>query len=151
MFKNPFNAGGPLRADRLYIHDGGWMATIILVLALMVFNDETWSYIGLALIYIILGLHVLTHYKSVQGNSDIWTKRGIVSGAWLGSLILPIIMPIFAAVEYAKIAKDIREKYSDKEYNVAWKIYMRMLGLVTASLIVFLVQSFAPVESGLAQ
>lgn len=149
MLKNFLNSGGPFRADKLYIPDGAWLGTTALVVVFMVFNTAAWSLVGLALIYILLGLHVISHHKAVYGDRDIIAQWGIALGAWLGSLLIVVVMPIYAAINYATLARDIKKKYSDKEYKIAWTIYMRMLALTVIAMIIFLIQSFvAAVESG---
>lgn len=152
MLKNFLNSGSPFPADKLYIPDGAWLGTIALIILFMIFNTAAWSYVGLALIYILLGLHVISHHKALYGKDDILAQWGIALGAWLGSFLLVVVMPIYATINYATLARDIKQEYSDREYKIAWKIYMRMLGLSTFAMIIFLIQAVSSAaENGVFQ
>lgn len=113
------------------------MASIALVTVLMLFNDAAWSVVGMNLIYILVSLHVLAQHKLLYGERDIWGKRMAMSGAWIVSVFFVAVMPVVAMVNYGICARDIKRKFGNKEYKIAWTAYMRILGLTVFALMVY--------------
>ncbi|MCD8498308.1 MAG: hypothetical protein LRZ85_09750 [Alphaproteobacteria bacterium] len=136
-FERKFSPG------QLYIHDGAWIASIVLVTFLMLFNDVAWSVAGMNLIYIILGAHILTQHQNLYGNTDIWIKRLLMFGAWVVSIFLVAVMPVVALINYGICARDIKKRFSNKEYKTAWTAYMRILGLTVFALAIYGFKVFA--------
>ncbi|MCD8563162.1 MAG: hypothetical protein LRY54_03805 [Alphaproteobacteria bacterium] len=136
-FERQFSPGS------LMIHDGAWMASIALVIGFMLFNDVAWSLVGMNLIYILVGFHVLVQHKNLYGGSGLWGKRLLVLAAWVVSIFLVAVMPVVALVNYGICARDIKKRYGDKEYRVAWTAYMRILGLCVIALAVYGYKVFA--------
>lgn len=130
-FERQFSPG------QLMIHDGGWIASIAVVIGFMLFNDIAWSVVGMNLIYILVGLHVLAQHKNLYGARDLWGKRLLILGAWAASIFLVAVMPVVALINYGICARDIKKRYGDKEYRAAWTAYMRILGLCAAALAVY--------------
>ncbi|HRQ60150.1 MAG TPA: hypothetical protein PLO23_01320 [Alphaproteobacteria bacterium] len=126
----------------LNIHDGEWIFSILLVGLIMMFNDAAWNVVGLALIYILLAFHSLTQHKNLYRNNDIWPKRLILLGSWVGSFFFIAIMPVVVMVQYAGYARDIKRKFSAKEYKIAWTAYMRILGVTAFAAVVYLLKMY---------
>lgn len=126
----------------LNIHDGSWIFSILLVALIMLFQDAAWSIVGLALIYILLALHSLVQHKNLYGNADIWPKRALLTAAWVGSIFFIAIMPVVVMIHYAGYAKDIKRKFSAREYKIAWSAYMRILAVTVFAALVYIVKIY---------
>jgi hypothetical protein len=138
-FERSFSPG------KLLIHDGAWIASIALVSVCMLLNDAAWSVVGMNLIYILVALHVLAQHKNLYGERDIWGKRLFMFGSWIVSIFLVAVMPIVALINYALCARDIKKRFSDKEYRLAWTAYMRILALCAVSLLIYAYKVYAAV------
>lgn len=130
-FERSFSPG------KILIHDGAWIGSIAMVSVCMLLNDAIWSLVGMNLIYILVALHVLVQHKNLYGERDIWGKRLFLFGAWVVSIFLVAVMPVVALINYGICARDIKRKFSDKEYRMAWTAYMRILGLCAVSLLIY--------------
>lgn len=136
-FERQFSPG------QLYIHDGAWIGSIALILILMIFNDVSWSLVGMNLIYILMALHVLAQHRNLYGDRDIWGKRLFMFGAWILSIFLVAVMPVVALINYGICARDIKRRFSAKEYKMAWTAYMRIIGLCGLALLVYAYKVYA--------
>lgn len=127
----------------LNVHDGEWIFSILLVALIMAFNDAAWNIVGLALVYILLAFHSLAQHKNLYNDRDIWPKRLVLLGAWVASIFFIAIMPVLVMVHYAGYARDIKRKFSAKEYKIAWSAYMRILGVTVFAATVYIIKLYA--------
>lgn len=139
-----FNFKNPFPAHRLSLHDGAWLFSILIIDLLMIFNSLAWSVVGLSLIYLLLGLHILAQFKELEGPGDLWPKRLATFGCWLVSHIpfLVVVMPVYALIQYTRCAKMARQEYGDKYYNILWTTYMRMLGLSVFGMLIYIALAY---------
>lgn len=133
--------------NKIALHDGAWIVSIALVAFLMLVNDAAWSIVGMALVYLLMALHVLLQHKNLYGDRDLLGPRLMMGGAWLVSLIFVVVMPVVALVNYGIYARDIRRKFSNREYRTAWTAYMRILGVTVAALMIYVFKIYISVPT----
>ena len=98
----------PFGAD-LDFYDGEWIFPVGLLAISTLYGDYIWTKIVLFIMFSLFSLHILYEHKVAYGKKDLWQRRLMTLGAFIASIFINLIMPVYVIISYAIFSSQLKK------------------------------------------
>lgn len=131
----------PFGAD-LDFYDGEWIFPVGLLAISTLYGDYIWTKIVLFIMFSLFSLHILYEHKVAYGKKDLWQRRLMTLGAFIASIFINLIMPVYVIISYAIFSSQLKKDGEGELLIRKRKTYVTMICIIVFAVGVHAWQGF---------
>lgn len=134
MQKKPFGAG-------LDFYDGQWYIPFGLLALSTLYGDIEWTKVVGIVMFVMAMFHIMYEHRIAFGKKDVGLRLLYNLGAFVLSVYVAVIMPVYMALSYAIFASKLKKDGEDWLLEKKKKTYLWMFLIMAFAMLVHTVQS----------
>jgi hypothetical protein len=138
----------------LFIHDGEWVVPYAFLALSTLYWDYYWSKIVLIIMLVLSLFHIMYEHRNAFGRKEVGKRQLYNAGAFIVSLFVKFIFPIYMAVCYATIASKLKKNNDISTLNIKKKTFTRMFLIALFAIAVdtmIEISLLSEIQQGIAQ
>ena len=133
MQKKPFGAD-------LNFYDGEWVLPFGLLSLSTLYGSIEWTKMVLIIMFLISCVHIMFEHRVAFGRKEVSTRMLYNIGAFIASIFVAVLMPIYMAVSYAVFASKLKKDKEEQLLAIKKKTYTRMFFILAFAVFIHYAQ-----------